>query len=160
MLKFYQTTIKNIANNACVTPERVGQYSKQAAQLMCEILDATNIIACHNGVDFNDPEYLAGISDISEHKKQQIETLLAAAKGFAAATTNMIDLLKQIPNQEDDENLQFRLSMATRSTDNALNAFMNATNNLDTEPQYNNKKNQSSYADFDYSAYGNRAPVC
>lgn len=155
--KVLSTTIKNIANNACVTPERVGQYSKQAAQLMCEILDATNIIASCNGVDINDPEYLAGISDISEHKKQQIETLLAAAKGFAAATTNMIDLLKQIPNQEDDENLQFRLSMATRSTDNALNAFMNATNNLDTEPVAAKKQNTS--YDFDYSAYSNRAPV-
>lgn len=131
--KVLSTTIKNIANNACVTPERVGEYSKQAAELMCELLDATNIIAVSQGVDHNDPEYLAGTSDISEHKKQQLETLLAAAKGFAAATTNMIDLLKQIPNQEDDENLQFRLGMATRSADNALNAFMNAASNCDME---------------------------
>merc|ERR1712137_855245 len=129
--KVLSTTIKNIANNACVTPERVGQYSKEAASLMCELLDATNLIAVQSGVDINDPAYIAGGSDISEHKKQQIESLLAAAKGFAAATTNMIDLLKQIPNQEDDENLQFRLSMATRSADNALNAFMGSTNGVD-----------------------------
>ena len=129
--KVLSTTIKNIANNACVTPERVGEYSKEAAELMCELLDATNIIAIESGVDINDPAYIAGAGDISEHKKQQIESLLAAAKGFAAATTNMIDLLKQIPNQEDDENLQFRLSMATRSADNALNAFMNASTSVD-----------------------------
>merc|ERR1712137_653862 len=129
--KLLSTTIKNIANNACVVPERVGEFSRETAELMCELLDATNIIAVQSGVDMNDPGYLAGTSAISEHKKQQIESLLAAAKGFAAATTNMIDLLKQIPNQEDDENLQFRLSMATRSADNALNAFMGSTNGVD-----------------------------
>jgi len=130
--KLLSTTIKNIANNACVVPERVGEFSRETAELMCELLDATNIIAVQSGVDMNDPGYLAGTSAISEHKKQQVESLLAAAKGFAAATTNMIDLLKQIPNQEDDENLQFRLSMATRSADNALNAFMSASHGLDT----------------------------
>merc|ERR1712137_996205 len=129
--KLLSTTIKNIANNACVVPERVGEFSRETAELMCELLDATNIIAVQSGVDMNDPGYLAGTSAISEHKKQQVESLLAAAKGFAAATTNMIDLLKQIPNQEDDENLQFRLSMATRSADNALNAFMGSTNGVD-----------------------------
>merc|ERR1712137_532981 len=129
--KILSTTIKNIANNACVVPERVGEFSRETAELMCELLDATNIIAVQSGVDMNDPGYLAGTSAISEHKKQQVESLLAAAKGFAAATTNMIDLLKQIPNQEDDENLQFRLSMATRSADNALNAFMGSTNGVD-----------------------------
>merc|ERR1712137_1005401 len=133
--KILSTTIKNIANNACVVPERVGEFSKETAALMCELLDATNIIAIQSGVDMNDPAYIAGATDISEHKKQQIESLLAAAKGFAAATTNMIDLLKQIPQQEDDENLQFRLSMATRSADNALNAFMSASSNVDTEAQ-------------------------
>jgi len=133
--KVLSTTIKNIANNACVVPERVGEFSKETASLMCELLDATNIIAVQSGVDMNDPAYIAGATDISEHKKQQIEGLLAAAKGFAAATTNMIDLLKQIPQQEDDENLQFRLSMATRSADNALNAFMSASSNVDTEAQ-------------------------
>jgi len=130
--KIFSTTIKNIANNACVTPERVGKYSKEAAQLMCELLDATNIIAIENGVDINDPAYISGATNIEEHKKQQLESLLAAAKGFAAATTNMIDILKQIPNQEDDVNLQFRLSMATRSADNALSAFLNASSSVDT----------------------------
>ena len=159
--KILSTTIKNIANNACVTPERVGQYSKQAASLMCELLEATNIIAIQSGVDVNDPEYIAGISDISEHKKQQIESLLASAKGFAAATTNMIELLKQIPNQEDDENLQFRLSMATRSTDNALNAFLNATNTIDTNPEPKHRSAAPSQYEYDYgSNYGsNNAPV-
>merc|ERR1712137_913217 len=152
--KVLSTTIKNIANNACVTPERVGQYSKEAASLMCELLDATNLIAVQSGVDINDPAYIAGGSDISEHKEQQIESLLAAAKGFAAATTNMIDLLKQIPHQEDDENLQFRLSMATRSADNALNAFMSASSNVDTEAAHRNSPqsiaaNQFGIVDFD-----------
>merc|ERR1712137_1046885 len=133
--KILSTTIKNIANNACVVPERVGEFSKETAALMFDLLDATNIIAIQSGVDMNDPAYIAGATDISEHKKQQIELLLAAAKGFAAATTNMIDLLKQIPQQEDDENLQFRLSMATRSADNALNAFMSASTMVDTEAQ-------------------------
>merc|ERR1712137_394007 len=136
--KILSTTIKNIANNACVVPERVGEFSKETAALMCELLDATNLIAVQSGVDINDPAYIAGATDISEHKKQQIESLLAAAKGFAAATTNMIDLLKQIPQQEDDENLQFRLSMATRSADNALNAFMSASSNVDTEAAHRN----------------------
>ena len=142
--KVLSTTIKNIANNACVTPERVGEYSKEAAELMCELLDATNIIAIESGVDMNDPAYIAGASNISEHKKQQIESLLAAAKGFAAATTNMIDLLKQIPNQEDDENLQFRLSMATRSADNALNAFMNASTSVDYSSSNNGRQSTNS----------------
>merc|ERR1712000_718509 len=144
--KILSTTIKNIANNACVVPERVGEFSKETAALMCELLDATNIIAIQSGVDMNDPAYIAGATDISEHKKQQIESLLAAAKGFAAATTNMIDLLKQIPQQEDDENLQFRLSMATRSADNALN--------VDTEAAHRNSpqsiaSNQFGIVDFD-----------
>merc|ERR1712137_753545 len=157
--KVLSTTIKNIANNACVTPERVGQYSKEAASLMCELLDATNLIAVQSGVDINDPAYIAGGSDISEHKKQQIESLLAAAKGFAAATTNMIDLLKQIPNQEDDENLQFRLSMATRSADNALNAFMSASTGLDTteaikRPVAATPVTNYGVAEFDDPSYG------
>jgi len=152
--KILSTTIKNIANNACVVPERVGEFSKETAALMCELLDATNIIAIQSGVDMNDPAYIAGATDISEHKKQQIESLLAAAKGFAAATTNMIDLLKQIPQQEDDENLQFRLSMATRSADNALNAFMSASSNVDTEAAHRNSPqsiaaNQFGIVDFD-----------
>merc|ERR1712137_300034 len=67
-------TIKNIANNACVVPERVGEFSKETAALMCELLDATNIIAIQSGVDMNDPAYIAGATDISEHKKQQIES--------------------------------------------------------------------------------------
>jgi len=146
--KILSTTIKNIANNACVTPERVGEYSKEAAELMCELLDATNVIAVQSGVDINDPAYISGATDISEHKKQQIESLLAAAKGFAAATTNMIDLLKQIPHQENDENLQFRLSVATRSADNALSAFMNASSSIDTGSAPSSY--DASMADFEY----------
>uniref|UniRef100_A0A7S4HSF4 PH domain-containing protein n=1 Tax=Vannella robusta TaxID=1487602 RepID=A0A7S4HSF4_9EUKA len=130
--KVLSTTIRNIANNACVTPDQVGKFSQDAAQLMCELLDGTSLVAYQSGIDINDPEYLAGTADINPRKKQQVESLLAAAKGFAAATTNMIDLLKQIPRQEDDENLQFRLSMATRSADNALNAFNCATADVDT----------------------------
>ena len=130
--KVLSTTIKNIANNAFVTPEKVGEYSKEAAELMCEILDGTSVVAIQCGVDMNDPEYLAGTSNISPAKRQQIETLLAAAKGFAAATTNIIDLLRQVPEQEDDENIQFRLSMATKTADNALNAFVTASNRTNT----------------------------
>merc|ERR1712137_718976 len=157
--KLLSTTIKNIANNACVVPERVGEFSRETAELMCELLDATNIIAVQSGVDMNDPGYLAGTSAISEHKKQQVESLLAAAKGFAAATTNMIDLLKQIPNQEDDGNLQFRLSMATRSADNALNAFMSASTGLDTteaikRPVAATPVTNYGVAEFDDPSYG------
>merc|ERR1712137_1064403 len=65
--KLLSTTIKNIANNACVVPERVGEFSRETAELMCELLDATNIIAVQSGVDMNDPGYLAGTSAISEH---------------------------------------------------------------------------------------------
>lgn len=85
-------------------------------------------------------------------KKQQIESLLAAAKGFAAATTNMIDLLKQIPNQEDDENLQFRLSMATRSADNALNAFMNASTSVDYSASNNNGRQSTNSGGYGHNS--------
>jgi hypothetical protein len=131
--KMISNQIRNIAQNATLQPERVGEYSKAAGQLMCELLEATTVLAVANGVDPSDPEYLAGASDISEHKRQQLESMLAAAKGFAAATTNIIDLLRQIPHQEDDENLKFRLSVATRSADNALNAFMGVTQTIDTD---------------------------
>ena len=36
-------------------PERVGEYSKEAAELMCELLDATSIIAVQSGMDPDDP---------------------------------------------------------------------------------------------------------
>eukprot|EP00339_Tiarina_fusa_P021763 CAMPEP_0117024796 /NCGR_PEP_ID=MMETSP0472-20121206/18379_1 /TAXON_ID=693140 ORGANISM="Tiarina fusus, Strain LIS" /NCGR_SAMPLE_ID=MMETSP0472 /ASSEMBLY_ACC=CAM_ASM_000603 /LENGTH=662 /DNA_ID=CAMNT_0004731329 /DNA_START=137 /DNA_END=2125 /DNA_ORIENTATION=+ len=149
--KVLSTTIRNIANNACVTPEQVGQFSQEAAQLMCELLEGTSLVAYQSGIDVNDPEYLAGTSDINPRKKQQIEGLLAAAKGFAAATTNMIDLLKQIPRQEDDENLQFRLSMATRSADNALNAFNCATMSVDTSLSTYGSAGQASYGSVSYA---------
>ena len=129
--KILSTTIRNVANTACVTPDLVGQFSQEAAALVCELLEGTSVVAYQSGIDLNDPEYLAGTKEINPRKKQQIESLLAAAKGFAAATTNMIDLLKEVPRQEDDENIQFRLSMATRSADNALNAFCSATNSVD-----------------------------
>lgn len=76
--KVLSTAIKNFSNNnnnssnGCISPERVAQFSKLVAHLMSEILDATtNIIpAAHNnnnnnGVDIYDPEFLAGIYDIS-----------------------------------------------------------------------------------------------
>lgn len=152
--KVLSTTIKNIANNACVTPEQVGQFSQEAAALMCELLEGTSVVAYQSGADLNDPEYIAGASSINARKKQQIDSLLAAAKGFAAATTNMIDLLKQIPRQEDDDNLQFRLSMATRSADNALNAFNSATMDVDTKLGLydisNNGYGSGSYGAVDY----------
>ena len=156
--KILSSVIKNISNNATVTPERVGEYSKETAELMCELLDATNIIAYASGVDPDDPEYIAGASNISEHKRQQLDSLLAAAKGFAAATTNMIDLLKQIPYQTEDENLQFRLSMATRSADNALNAFLMASGRVDGQDQAAAPRSPNpatQLPDFGYgSAYG------
>merc|ERR1712137_950318 len=155
--KVLSTTIKNIANNACVVPEKIGDFSKETATLMCELLDATNIIAAESGVDMNDPAYIAGPTDISEHKRQQIEGLLAAAKGFAAATTNMIDLLRQIPQQEDDENLQFRLSMATRSADNALSAFMSASTMVDTEAQKRGGSEPAAAASFGVVEFENYA---
>lgn len=145
--KVLSTTIKNIANNACVTPERVGEYSRDAAELLCELLDATNIVAINGGVDINDPAYISSAVDVNDMKKRQLETLLAAAKGFAAATTNMIDLLKEVPQQEDDENIQFRLSMATRSADSALNAFMTATSFAEQGYNRNNTKIDHSQGD-------------
>merc|ERR1712137_384450 len=149
--KVLSTTIKNIANNACVVPEKIGDFSKETATLMCELLDATNIIAAESGVDLNDPAYIAGATDISEHKRQQIEGLLAAA------TTNMIDLLRQIPQQEDDENLQFRLSMATRSADNALSAFMSASTMVDTEAQKRGGSEPAAAASFGVVEFENYA---
>merc|ERR1712137_43603 len=149
--KALSTTIRNIANNACVTPDKVGLFSQDAASLMCELLEGTSVTAYMEGVDFSDPDYLAGTSSITPAKRLQMENLLASAKGFAAATTNMIDLLKQIPRQEDDENLQFRLSMATRSADNALNAFVIATDSVKQAPTgYGTVDYSVSVADFDF----------
>jgi len=129
--KIFTTTIKNIANTAFITPERVGQYSKDVSDLCCELIDATSIVAYCSGVDVSSPEYIAGTLDIDEAKRMQIETLLAAAKGFAAATSGMIDLLKQVPEQEDDEGVQLKINQSIKSTDNALNAFLFATNNIE-----------------------------
>jgi len=55
----------------------------------------------------------------------------------------MIDLLKQVPEQEEDEGVQLKLQQSVKTTDNALNAFLFATNNLDT-----NKKNQQNNFSF------------
>jgi len=148
--KVLSTTIRNIANNACVTPDLVGKFSQEAAQSICELLEGTSILAAQSGIDINDPEYIAGASEINPRKKQQVESLLAAAKGFAAATTNMIDLLKEIPRQEDDENLQFRLSQATRSADTALNAFNSATGTLDINLLLNDGSSNVSYDNVGY----------
>ena len=143
------STIRTIANNACVTPEKLGVYSQQASKLMCELLEGTSIVAFQSGVDFSDPEYLAGTSSITPAKRLQMEGLLESAKGFAAATTNMIDLLKQIPRQEDDPKLQQRLAVTTHSADSALNSFVLAAQNVNSSAPPPTE-NQFNVADFDF----------
>ena len=133
--------IKTIQNNALAQPQRVGQYSQQASELMCEMLEATNVIAYQSGLDPMTLDVLAGAGSINPATQMQLQSMLAAAKGFAAATTNMIDMLREVPGQTDDENVQLRLAESTRSANTALNAFMGATKNLDTTNQRSSTAN-------------------
>jgi len=153
----FKIKLDEVAENAPKNHGAIPIYSKDTATLLCEILAATNIISTMSGYDPDDPEFLAkvaagpqipegaseeereaaiaafeaSIGGISLFKLQQLQSLLAAAKGFAAATVGMIDVMKEIPGPED-ERIKLRFDLSTRSTDSALTAFMNATRNLDT----------------------------
>jgi hypothetical protein len=162
----FKIKLDEISEEAPKNHAQIPIYSKETATLMCEILAATNIIATMSGYEHDDPEFLAkvakgpeipegatdeereaaiqafeaSIGGISLFKLQQLQSLLAAAKGFAAATTTMIDVMKEIPGSED-ERVKMRFDVSTRSTDNALTAFMNATRYLDTmDPKLRNLK--------------------
>eukprot|EP01094_Clydonella_sp_ATCC50884_P007676 TRINITY_DN168_c0_g2_i1.p1 TRINITY_DN168_c0_g2~~TRINITY_DN168_c0_g2_i1.p1 ORF type:complete len:722 (-),score=340.40 TRINITY_DN168_c0_g2_i1:365-2530(-) len=115
-------------------PKLVGEYSREAAALMCELMDATSFVAFQAGMD-EDGEFLeASLGGLNEHTKQQLLAMMNAAKGFAAATTNVIDLLKQVPEGDTDDLLQVKLGASTRSADNALAAFMSVTGAFDMDP--------------------------
>jgi hypothetical protein len=91
--------LKHLQLEAQQNPERVGAISRRAAQLMCELMDATTIATYQAGMDeHGDLIQIDGIGGINEHTRKQLMSIMAAAKGFAAATTNVIDILKQVPH--------------------------------------------------------------
>lgn len=143
--KLMQANIRTVQNNVLAQPERVGVYSQQASELMCEMLEATNIVSCQGGVDPVTLELMAGIQDLPLQQRMQLESMLAAAKGFAAATTNMIDVLREVPNQTQEENVQLRVGESTRSADNALNAFMKVVGDVDTDPRTSKQASEAAF---------------
>ena len=92
-----------VSNRAVLEPHLLGAMAEETATLTRELLAAANEIALSCGVDLSLPDPFQSCSGtISEHQKQQLISMLNAAKGFAAATAGMIDILKQVPNQNDD----------------------------------------------------------
>eukprot|EP01094_Clydonella_sp_ATCC50884_P008533 TRINITY_DN1806_c0_g1_i1.p1 TRINITY_DN1806_c0_g1~~TRINITY_DN1806_c0_g1_i1.p1 ORF type:complete len:722 (-),score=313.27 TRINITY_DN1806_c0_g1_i1:248-2413(-) len=154
----FGTKLAEIREKAVQDPDSIALYGRETAGLMCELLSATSIIATECGYDDEDEEFMAKIAagpqipenatpeerkaaieayeaslgGISEFKLHQLQSLMAAAKGFAAATTNMIEVMKEIPGQETDPDVLARFEASTHADENALKAFMDATRYLDT----------------------------
>ena len=116
-----------------------------ACSYASQILSATNIVSYQGGIDPVDLSVMAEMGEISEHQRMQLESMLAAAKGFAAATTNMIDVLREVPNQTDEETVQLRVADSTRSADNALTQFMKAAQSIDTQPTVSKQKADAAF---------------
>jgi len=121
-----------VSNRAVLEPHLLGAMAEETATLTRELLAAANEIALSCGVDLSLPDPFQSCSGtISEHQKQQLISMLNAAKGFAAATAGMIDILKQVPNQNDDEAIQTRLLLSTRAAQNALNGLVTSTHSAE-----------------------------
>jgi len=109
--------LKTLQQEAARNPSKVGQISRRAAQLMCELMDATSIVQYNAGLDDNgDLIQIEGHSGINEHTRQQLLSMMAAAKGFAAATTNVIDIIKQVPQNGGTSSLSSSSSSSLSSS--------------------------------------------
>ena len=158
-----QTTAKDLANAINIvhtipqTPKDVKAISKDISNLMVQLLDATHVIAEKNGLgdEKEKEEFNAALDDQSEYRRHHLQSLLAAAKGFSAATANFVDLFKQIPlsdpkrqsrpilrnnndkNYEADESFKLKFDQASNNSEFALNAFLDVCKNIqfDNEAQ-------------------------
>jgi hypothetical protein len=125
--------LSQVSNRAMLEPHQLGALSEEAATLTRELLATANEIALSCGIDLSLPDPFQSCSGtITEHQKQQLLSMLNAAKGFAAATAGMVDVLKLVPNQSDDESIQTRLILSTRAAQNALGSLVSAAQAADS----------------------------
>lgn len=118
----------------CEQPQQVAAYAKQLGQLVLQLNDATAIVTSSQGLDVNDPYCTAGIGHLKEHTQHSLRALLSSAKGFSAATTGLMEMLKHLPYQGDDEAARQRVGIATQTADRSLAAFVDACVNLRMDP--------------------------
>lgn len=132
-----QELFDHISLMSCSNDE-IKQFSKKSADLLANMLDATQIVAGQCGAQSGDqytpfiiPESCA--AKLGENRSQQLRLLVTAANGFAAATSNMLDILKQVPYQQNDTSVHSRVSAACSSSDTALNSFLRAVSDFDID---------------------------
>lgn len=118
----------------CEEPQQIAEYARKLGQLVMQLNDATSIVTSSQGLDVNDPYCTAGIGHLKEHTQHNLRAILSSAKGFSAATTGLMEMLKHLPYQRDDEAAQQRVGIASQSADRALAAFVDACVNLRMDP--------------------------